>query len=131
MATTPAPPTTINTTAADIDAFLKGLESAIQPIIQAELEALEPALALPVIEQISGAIEDAIENYITKQVELGATFLTVDFQTDAEDSAMDQAAQDLETAEASGDAAAIAEAKEEYDNAQTAVARDNGSAQPQ
>jgi hypothetical protein len=124
-------PTTINSTAAQLDTFLKGIDTVLQPVIQNILIGYLPALGLPVIKQITGDIEAAFENYITKIVETGATFAVIDLQTGSEDSKMDQASADLQTALASGNAQAIANAEDEFDAAQSAVANDDGSATPQ
>lgn len=124
-------PTTINTTATQFDAFLKDLELVLTPAIEKILQGIDPPLALPIIEQIADEIESLVEDAITKQVELGATFVVIDAQTTGEDSKMDQAAQDLELAEASGDPMAISNAEDEYDLAQSGVAHDDGSAIPQ
>jgi hypothetical protein len=135
----PAPPSLVNTTAEELDNFLKNLENAMSPAIQAAtiaaIDAAAPGLAVPVISTIVdaavGAAESAVENFVTKQVELGATFIVIDVQTTQEAQSIAQADQDLEQAEASGDSNAIAAAEQEVANAQSALSRDDGSTTPQ
>lgn len=120
----------INTTAAQLDKFLKGMEGVASPAIQALVISLVPELGLPIVKQIVDGVEAITENYITKQVELGATFIVIDVQTTEEISSLSQAQKEILLAEISGNPAAIAEAEQDYANAESALVKDDGGAQP-
>lgn len=105
------------------------MDTALQPVIQTIIIGYVPALGLPIIKQISGEIEAAIENYITKQAEIGVDFAVIDTQTDQEDSKIQEAQKALNLANASGNAQAIAAAQEEFQDAESGVANDDGAAE--
>lgn len=135
----PAPPTLVNTTATLLNDAIKEVESLLAPAIKtatiAAIDAAVPELALPIVDDIVnaavGAAESVIENYLTKIVETGTTFLVVDVQTGEENETIVEARKAFILALASGNAEAIAQAKENYANAQSSLVRDDGSATPQ
>lgn len=124
-------PTTVNSTATKADALLKTLESVLVPIAQAAIQEAVPVLALPVIKQITDAIEQALANKITALIEMGVTFEIIDLQTGKEQSNVSDALSALIAAEKTNNQAAIAIALQAYANANSAMVHSDGSASAQ
>lgn len=124
-------PTTINNTATEADKLLKALESVLVPIAETAIETAVPALGLPVIKQITQAIEQALANKITALLEMGVTFEIIDVQTGEEQSNVSDALKNLIAAEKTNNQAAIALAVQAYQNYCAALVHDDGSADPQ
>lgn len=120
-----------NTAATQANKLLKSLENVLVPIAEAAIITAVPELGIPVVKQISQAIEVALADKLTKLAETGVTFLVIDVQTANENLNMHTAVALLARAVQSGDPNAIAKAKAQFDEAQDALASDDGSATPQ
>lgn len=122
----PALPT--NSAAQAANAIIKGIETALEPEIQAAIIAAVPTLGLPVVKQLIDEIETIIENKITVYLETGADFIIYDLQTTTENINVVAARAAYMRALQSGNQAAIAAARITYDHAVSAVANDDGGA---
>lgn len=81
---------------------------------KAALRIYLPWLNWPIISQLFNLIVDRYGAMIDKEFQLGATFLIIDIQTDAEKRAYDEATDALKQAHSIGDTDAIQKAKDEY-----------------
>jgi tetrahydromethanopterin S-methyltransferase subunit C len=111
--------------------FIKNVEVALTPVIEAAVASAVPELAAPVVSTIVDAVEKAVLDKLTKFVETGVDFVIIDFQTEGERAGLAVARAAYIRALATHDQAAIAVAREAYDKAQSALANDDGSAQPE
>lgn len=102
----------------------------ISPVVEAAVIAVCPELGIPVVKQIVAEFEHLAEDKLAKLAETGATFVIIDFQAANENTRLGRAMAALAVAIRSGDPAAIAAAKKEYDDAQSALVNDDGSAPP-
>jgi hypothetical protein len=127
---TTSPPIT-NPVASEANQIIKILEGILVPIAQNAIIAAVPALGLPVVKQITEAIETALANQLTKMAEQGVTFAIIDAQTDSEQDNLsaDQAA--LIEAEKSGNQQEIQQDMEKYAQDNSALINDDGSSPPQ
>lgn len=120
----------MNKTAERANQFIKAIEEMVQPIVEAAVIAAAPEIGLPVVKQIVAAVEHALEDKLTKYVELGTTFIIIDAQVEGENTRLGKAQNDLILAIQSGNMAAIDAAQKEFDDAQSALTHDDGSASP-
>ena len=117
----------VNQAAQTANTIIKSIESALEPLIQNYLIEQVPALGLPVIKTITDGIENIVENALTKYIETGTDFIIIDLQTSSENSQLVSARANYIKALQSGDQAAIAAARQVYDQAISSLANDDGS----
>ena len=121
----------VNKAAQTANSIIKGIEQVVEPLIQAAIITAVPELGLPVIKQITGEIEKIIEDKLTVCLETGADFIIIDMQTSGENNTLVSARAAYIKALQSNDPNTIAVARRTYDEAQSAVAQDDGSSKPQ
>lgn len=121
----------MNKIATDVNVAIKQVEQLFSPVVEAAIISICPALGAPVIKQIVDVFEKLAEDKITKYAETGATFVVIDVQVAQENTRLGRAEAALALAISSGNQTAIAAAKKEFDNAQSALVNDDGSASPQ
>lgn len=73
-----------NPVATKVNSTIKNIELALEPLIEAYLISVVPALGIPVIKQIAAGLEEIIENKLTKYIEQGATDIVIDAQVESE-----------------------------------------------
>ena len=131
-------PTTTNPVATPINAVIDdAMKAAEQLAITAEetaLDAAVPIFAAPVIKQITDEVLTLGTEYIGKNIDVALqqfdTFVVIDTETSGEKTGISQALGNLMTAEKSGDSTKIAAAIKAYQEAQSALQNDDGSATP-
>lgn len=129
MGTQPLP---VNQAATQAAALTKQLEDILVPIAENAIIAACPTLGLPVVKQITQAIEVAIADKITALIETGVVIpLVIDTQIGIEkiNMAADQKA--LVAALKSGDQNAINTALANFQKSHGALVNSDGTATPQ
>lgn len=124
-------PLPTNPAADQANKIIKAIENVLVPIAENAIIAAVPTLGLPVVKQITEAIETALADKLTQLAETGVTFTIIDIQTGRENSAMSDAVKKLLAAQRSGDPNAIAQAQADFEKAQDALVHDDGSSKPQ
>jgi hypothetical protein len=122
--------TITNPAANTADEVIKSIENILVPIAENAIIAAVPALGLPVIKQITQAIEQALANKLTALAQQGITFSIIDVQVGTEENNISEALQNLIAAEKSGNATEIQTAIQNYQAAQTSLVNSDGAKQP-
>jgi len=120
----------VNQTASNADVFIKRIEGILLPIAENAIIAACPTLGLPIIKQISEAIETAFANSIIKMVETGVTFAIVDGQVSSEENNLSLDQTNILNDEKSGDQNALIQDEEKFEHDQDSLGSDDGSAVP-
>ena len=123
-------PTTSNSAAGTVDTIIADVNTAGVQLVEKLAIADVPFLGFPIIKQIFQFALGWLDGYISKAIQLGATFGIIDIQVGAEKNALSQALLNVIAAEKTGDAAQIKAAIQAYANAQSALVNDDGSATP-
>lgn len=129
-------PTTTNQTATAVDSTIKDVmkeaESAAITAEETAIDSAVPALALPVIKQVVDEAltlgTDWIGDNLSVALQEFGTFIVVDRQVAGEESGISKELGAIMIAEKSGDPAKIAAAIKAYQEAQSALQNDDGSA---
>lgn len=126
---TPLP--TENKIATQIDSAISGGEGLAEQAIDAAAETAEPVLKAPVLKQLFEAAVHWLLNIASKTGQILITFGITRAQATAENSDLVKAELAVEAAIQSGDANAIAQAEQFFQQAQSAAVNSDGSAKPQ
>jgi hypothetical protein len=123
-------PTTKNSTATEAQNIIATVNGIIESAAQAAIIAYIPALGLPVVKQITEAIENAVANEITKLEQTGVLFLVVDIQVASEEGDLSDQIAAVKAAEGTGNALLIQTAIAHFAASQSSLVHDDGSAPP-
>lgn len=129
-------PTTTNSTATTlntiVDDSVKAAEGVAITAEEAALDAAVPFFAAPVIAQITDEVltlgTDYIGNALSVAIQKTQTVIVIDLQVAGEESGLSQALLNLIDAEKSGNQVAIQAAITAYQEDQSALQNDDGSA---
>ena len=124
-------PETTNEPATIINTTLSGAGKIVVGVVENMIVADVPWLGLPGIKQIWEGLLSWICGYVEKATQEGATFAVIDVQVSSEQSALSKALANLVAAQKSGDKDAIRSAILVYQQANSALIHDDGSAHPQ
>lgn len=102
--------------------------NAAAGVAETAIEAQVPFLAVPGIKQIFEALFGWIAGKISEALQNVATFTVIDIQVGSEESGISQALANLIAAEKTGNAQTIQAAITAYQEAQSALIHDDGSA---
>ena len=123
-------PTTTNQAATQINTAISNAMSSGCQAVESMAIAAYPWLGYWFIKPIFEYFLNLIDVPISKALQTGATFAVIDVQTTEEEGSMAAAIAELQAAQKSGNAAAIAKAEKDYLNAQANLVHSDGSAQP-
>jgi hypothetical protein len=125
--TASTPPSSDNPIVGAADNIVEALENILVPIAENVIISYLPELGLPVVKQITEAIEQGIADKLTALAEQGVTFAVVDTQVTVEKFTISYALMKLIEAEKSGDPNAIKQAMDDYANAQSQLLSASGT----
>ncbi len=92
--------------------------------------AYVPFLNLPVVPQLFGFLSGKLGDLMYAEIAIGTTFAVIDFQTSHEKDAFTDAMEALKASRLTGDADAIAKARQEAKDKFDRLIRSDGSAHP-
>lgn len=127
MTNLPAP---VNKAATNANYIIKVVNQIVTDAAEKALETYVPALGLPVIKQITEAIENAVANQVTKLEQTGVTFLIIDFQVSSEKGDVADQIAAIKAARDSGNALLLQTAIKHFADAHSALIHSDGSAAP-
>src|SRR5271166_5779112 len=120
----PSPVNPAVNTAQDI---VKILEDILVPIAENAIIAAVPELGLPIVKQITEAIEEALADKLTALAQTGVSFTVIDTQVTIEKWTISQVLANLIEAEKTGDPNAIKKAIQDYADANSKLVSASGS----
>ncbi len=117
----------VNPTVTAADQVIEALENLLVPIAEDAIIAAAPDLGIPIVKQITEAIEQALADKLTALAQIGVTFAVIDTQVMIEKFTISQALTNLIEAERSGDTSAIKKAIQDYANANSQLVSASGT----
>lgn len=127
MSTTPVP---VNSTATTVNTAIDGIFNASVSAAETAIKTAVPWLGWPVIGTLVNWIVGGIANKIYQYFALCVTFAIIDIQTSGEVSDFNKTLAALKSAQASGDANAIAIALKNFQTATESLTHWDGGANP-
>lgn len=127
----PNPLPTANPIETIIDTAISDGTSAGETAVDTAAETSQPWLAFPIIKQLFQALVSYILGIASKTGQLAITFGINKIQTGAQNSTLQKAEQEVQTAIAGGNPNDIAKAEADFQKADSAAVNNDGSATPQ
>lgn len=125
------PLSTVNKVATGIDTAIADGTTLAETAVEAAAESSQPWLLTFGIKQIFESIVKYVLGIAGKTGQLAITFQVTKAQGALENSALKKAEQEVQTALASGDPNAIAQAEQNFQKSQSTAVNTDGSATPQ
>lgn len=131
MSTPVTPLPTTNSVETGIDTVAADGTVIAEKAVDAAAETSQTWLAFPVIKQLFESFVAWIFGIMSKTGQLIITFAINKIQTGAQNSALQNAEQEVQTAIVSGNQNAITQAEQDFQKAESAAVNNDGSATPQ